>query len=40
MVDTITYSRDHPEVHTEFLVKVLLGQPEVEAKIQSPNLLF
>ncbi|KAF8273660.1 hypothetical protein EI94DRAFT_1696604 [Lactarius quietus] len=25
MVDTITFNRDHPEIHTEFLVKVLIG---------------
>jgi len=40
MVDTVTFDRDRPEFRTEFLVKVLLGQSEIEAKIQSLNLLF
>ena len=40
MVDAVTFSRDHPEVHTEFLVKVLLGHSEIEAKVQSPVLLY
>jgi len=36
MVDTVTFNSDHPEIHTEFLVKVLLGQSAIEAKLQSP----
>ena len=40
MVDTVTYSKEHPEVHTEFLVKVLLDQSVVETKLQSPNVLY
>ena len=37
MVDTVTFNSDHPEIHTEFLVKVLLGQSANEAKHQSPD---
>ncbi len=42
MVDTVTYNRDEPQFHTEFLVKVLLGalNPEVDARNVSPALLF
>jgi hypothetical protein len=40
MVDTVTFDRDRPEFRTEFLVKVLLGQSEIDAKTQPPNLLY
>ena len=36
MVDAITFDSNHPEIHTDFLVKVLLGQSAIEAKLNSP----
>jgi hypothetical protein len=40
MVDTVTFDGDHPEIHTDFLVKVLLGQSAIEAKLQSPAIRY
>lgn len=40
MVDTVTFNRDQPEIHTNFLVKVLLGNSEIESRIQSPIPLY
>jgi hypothetical protein len=40
MVDTVTFSRDHPQVHTELLVKVLLGTTEITTKPLTPVILY
>jgi hypothetical protein len=41
MVDTVTFDSDRPEIHTDFLVKVLLdGQSAIEAKHQSPVIRY